>query len=92
MKKTSFTISAFLLLSVVALAQSVEYKGLKKKLKSENITVCLDAVQAIGKLNATQAVKLLEIALEDRNWEVRQSVVIALGKIKEKPAIDLLFG
>jgi HEAT repeat protein len=82
MKKTSFAISAFLLLSGAALAQGVEYKELKKKLKSGNVAVCLDAVQAIGKLNDTQAVRLLEITLEDRNWEVRQSAVIALGKIK----------
>ncbi len=91
MKKTTFAISAFLLLSGAALAQGVEYKELKKKLQYGNMTACLDAVLSAGKLNDAQAVKLLEIALENRKWEVRQSSVIALGKIKGKPAIELLF-
>lgn len=75
----------------ISFAQGVEYKELKKKLQYGDLTACLDAVQSAGKLNDAQAVKLLEIALENRKWEVRQSAVIALGKLKGKPAIELLF-
>ena len=90
-RKILFPISALFIIFGMSLAQGVEYKELKKKLKSGDSAVCIDAIQAIGKLNDSQAVELLAIALEDRNWEVRQSAVIALGKIKEKPAIELLF-
>ena len=75
----------------IVIAQEIEYKELRKKLRSYDLAVRLQAVEVIEKLDSLRAIKLWSEALEDINWEVRYAAVVALEKQKGKIAFRLLF-
>jgi HEAT repeat protein len=61
------------------------------KLRDEDIDVCIDAAEALGKLNATHVVpQLIESLKNDPDGELKTAIVKALGDIKSPTSIPIL--
>ena len=61
------------------------------KLRDEDIDVCIDAAEALGKLNATHVVpQLIESLKNDPDGELKTAIVRALGDIKSPASIPIL--
>ncbi len=61
------------------------------KLGDEDIDVCIDATEALGKLNAQHVVpQLIESLVNDPDGELKTAIVKALGEIKSPASIPIL--
>ncbi|MCH7879975.1 MAG: HEAT repeat domain-containing protein [Proteobacteria bacterium] len=61
------------------------------RLRDEDIDVCIDAAEALGKLNALHVVpQLLESLEHDPDGELKTAIVKALGEIKSPASIPVL--
>lgn len=61
------------------------------KLRDEDIDVCIDAAEALGKLNASHVVpQLLESLKNDPDGELKTAIVKTLGEIKSPASIPAL--
>lgn len=61
------------------------------RIRDEDIDVCIDATEALGKLNAFEVVpQLLESLKNDPDGELKTAIVNALGEIKSPASIPML--
>ena len=61
------------------------------KLRDEDIDVCIDAAEALGKLHASRVVPALIDSLKnDPDGELKTAIVKALGEIKDPASIPIL--
>ena len=61
------------------------------RIRDEDIDVCIDATEALGKLNALEVVpQLLESLQNDPDGELKTAIVNALGEIKSPASIPML--
>jgi HEAT repeat protein len=56
--------------------------------KDKNITVCKNAIEALGEIKDARAVDTLIVSLKDENPDIRRNAAEALGKIRDVRAID----
>ena len=61
------------------------------KLRDEDIDVCIDAAEALGKLNAGRVVpQLIDSLKNDTDGELKTAIVKALGEIQDRRTIPIL--
>ena len=77
--------------AVFAFAQMpADRKEIKKRLRSPQTSVRVEAVQSLDKLDKKIALDFAEDALGDLSWEVRRGAVLVLGRIGGREAVALL--
>lgn len=79
-----------IVLVLLALAAPVPADTPVKDLKSRDVEVRLQAIETIRTEKQKDAGKLLIGALNDRDWEVRERAVVALGEIGGEDAVKPL--
>jgi hypothetical protein len=83
-------VSLFLAIAVSAGRTELTAEDQTPSSRSDDIPGRVEAVQAAAKLGRAEAMLILDKAMRDGDWEVRQAAAIALGQVGGEKAIDLL--
>ncbi|MDD1676644.1 MAG: HEAT repeat domain-containing protein [Methanomicrobiales archaeon] len=75
---------------VEQLRESKDFKGLIQALTFGNDRLRWQAAEALGELGDIRGIDPLTKALKDSSWEVREIVIWALGKIREREKVEPL--